>query len=325
MGLIRLSYSVGRPPGAIGYSLSRVNNGTFFNVSVSFDRETVTLNVNGEITRTRAELISAKEEQPKAGGNFLEQDQILYLGALPKNAVTQARQNVNIRETFSFGGCIKAAYINDQRVDFKGGVGTSRHKLVEGCPNFFSPVDPCLAQGKKAPCHNHGVCRPMPGAPHAYKCHCKKNYTGRNCEIKACKRLVSHEYYVDEATKCRSRRRLKIRRCRGTCSSSSGFCCKPKRFKTRYVKFRCPFGLKTRRVKMIRRCGCRACGNRSDDNDTSSTAVLSPGNTSSNELLQRRSAESKRLTRARARQRRRRRKRKRQRARLMAQRFQQKN
>lgn len=61
-------------------------------------------------------------------------------------------------------------------------------------------------------------------------------------------------------TSCRSRKRLKIRSCRGGCSTRPGFCCKPKRFKKRRVKFRCPSGRRYERwIRLIRKCGCKPC------------------------------------------------------------------
>jgi len=51
-----------------------------------------------------------------------------------------------------------------------------------------------------------------------------------------CHRLEYREFYEDPATKCRTRVRVKHRRCQGSCGGpASGFCCLPRKIKTRRV------------------------------------------------------------------------------------------
>ena len=49
-----------------------------------------------------------------------------------------------------------------------------------------------------------------------------------------CQRLEYRDYYEDPATKCRTRVRVKHRRCQGSCGgTATGFCCLPRKIKTR--------------------------------------------------------------------------------------------
>ena len=80
-------------------SLQQVDDGKFHNVSVKFNGKDVILDVDGAVTRTRAEYNSMVTATPRS--NRLDP---IYVGALPGSKVREARQNVNVRETFSFGG-----------------------------------------------------------------------------------------------------------------------------------------------------------------------------------------------------------------------------
>ena len=51
-----------------------------------------------------------------------------------------------------------------------------------------------------------------------------------------CQRLEYRDHYEDPATKCRTRVRVKHRRCQGSCGgTATGFCCLPRKIKTRRV------------------------------------------------------------------------------------------
>ena len=51
-----------------------------------------------------------------------------------------------------------------------------------------------------------------------------------------CQRLEYRDYYEDPTSKCRTRVRVKHRRCQGSCGgTSTGFCCLPRKIKTRRV------------------------------------------------------------------------------------------
>ena len=54
------------------------------------------------------------------------------------------------------------------------------------------------------------------------------------CPEPTCQRLEYREFYEDPATKCRTRVRVKHRRCQGSCGgTATGFCCLPRKIKTR--------------------------------------------------------------------------------------------
>ena len=59
------------------------------------------------------------------------------------------------------------------------------------------------------------------------------------CSEPTCQRLEYREFYEDPATKCRTRVRVKHRRCQGSCGgTATGFCCLPRKIKTRRVSIR---------------------------------------------------------------------------------------
>ncbi|PAA85425.1 hypothetical protein BOX15_Mlig016971g3 [Macrostomum lignano] len=251
-GYIRFSYSLGVAPGANGYTYVKINDGKFHTVQAIINRETVTLSVDG-----MAKTISATYVADAVARSVDALSEAIYIGTLPAAKRDDMQSNVNIRETFSFGGCVKRMLVNGKLVNFKLSDPTNR-RLIAGCPAFAKPANPCE---KPNLCKNRGVCQPRVEQPAGYRCKCRPNFTGRNCEEKACKRLASREYYTDPETGCRSRRKLKIRRCQGTCLRSTGYCCQPKRLRHRMIKFLCPGGRRiTKRVTLVRRCGCAPCG-----------------------------------------------------------------
>ena len=72
-----------------------------------------------------------------------------------------------------------------------------------------------------------------------------------------CKRIEYKAMYVDPKTGCRSRKKVKHRRCSGGCGND---CCVPKKIKSRRVRLFCDDGSNhLAQMPVIRKCGCKKC------------------------------------------------------------------
>jgi slit protein 2 len=72
-----------------------------------------------------------------------------------------------------------------------------------------------------------------------------------------CQGIEYREQFVDPKTGCRSRSKVKHRRCDGNCGNH---CCVPKKIKTRKVRLFCKDGTNyIHDMPVIRKCGCKNC------------------------------------------------------------------
>ncbi|XP_064631444.1 slit homolog 2 protein-like isoform X2 [Lineus longissimus] len=238
-GRIRISYDVGNYPVSTMFSYETVDDGEFHTVEISLIKTNVTLMIDGG--RSRTIINEGKNE-------YLElDDEPTYIGGLPNVVKARALKKWHIRDGDSLKGCLKKVYIGGRLVDFVN--AKLQHKMTPGCPVFDNP-DPCKAHRCK-----YGKCRDN---GKSYTCSCRRGYSGQFCEIEPnCKAMEYKEIYIDPKTGCKSRSKIRHRRCHGTCGNS---CCKAKKIKTRRVRVFCDNGTNyIRQMPVIRKCGCKGC------------------------------------------------------------------
>ncbi|XP_070212275.1 protein slit-like isoform X2 [Littorina saxatilis] len=236
-GRIRVSYDVGNYPVSTMFSYERVDDGKSHTLEMLIDGKnyTMTIDDNGP-PRTIV------NEGPNT---YLRVQDDFFLGGLPSTVNTRAFKKWHIRDGTSFRGCISKVYLNKKQLDLMS--ATTRHKVTPGCNND--------------PCHNHlcqrGRCKPR-RKQSGYKCKCKRGYSGQYCDrAPTCKEIVFRDIYEDPKTKCKSKVRIKYRRCEGSCGKD---CCVPKRIKTRKVRLFCEQGPSyVYDLPVIRRCACKNC------------------------------------------------------------------
>ena len=72
-----------------------------------------------------------------------------------------------------------------------------------------------------------------------------------------CNRVEFRKVYVDPASGCNTLKKVKHRRCEGSCGTN--FCCEAKKIKTRRVRLFCPVGVGRNfmtHMPIIRKCRC---------------------------------------------------------------------
>ncbi|CAH1783872.1 unnamed protein product [Owenia fusiformis] len=242
-GRVRISYDVGNYPVSTMFSFEKVNNGKFHTLELLMIKQNFTLRIDGHQPRTI--LNEGKKD-------YLVSEQMMFLGGLPTAIKSNAFSKWHIRDDSSFNGCFKQVIINGKLMDFSP--LDTHHRLMPGCPVMEKP-EPC----EKNKCE-FGKCRPLkdPSPGSTYRCDCRKGYTGTFCEIEpTCRGIEYREIYIDPKTGCKSRSKVKHRKCEGTCGK---YCCKPKKIKTRKVRLFCGDGTNyIHSMPIIRKCGCRSC------------------------------------------------------------------
>ncbi|XP_076460570.1 slit homolog 2 protein-like isoform X2 [Babylonia areolata] len=236
-GRIRISFDVGNYPVSTMFSYARVDDGQLHTLEMLILEKNFTMVIDGKGP--------ARSVINEGANTFLQVQDDFFLGGLPSSVNTRAFKKWHIREGSSFKGCISKVYLNKKQMDLMS--ATERHKVIPGCHND--------------PCHNHmcqrGRCKPR-RKQSGYKCKCKRGYSGQYCDrAPTCREIVFRDIYVDPKTKCKSKVRIKYRRCEGTCGKD---CCVPKRIKTRKVRLFCENGSSyVYDLPVIRRCACKNC------------------------------------------------------------------
>ncbi|XP_071091195.1 protein slit-like isoform X2 [Haliotis cracherodii] len=237
-GHIRVSYDVGNYPVSTMFSYERVADGKQHILEMNIKQKNFTMQIDHSgVPRT------VINEGPK---DFLNVKDDLFLGGLPANVNTRAFKKWHVRDGTSFKGCLSQVFINRKQQDLLS--SRHRHRVTPGCQ--FDP------------CQNHmcqrGRCKPRKNKS-GYRCKCRRGYSGTFCDkAPSCTEIVFRDIYIDPKTKCKSRAKIKYRRCEGRCGDNS--CCKPKKIKTRKVRLFCPdSSTYIYELPVIRRCRCKKC------------------------------------------------------------------
>jgi len=270
LGRIRVSFDIGNYPGSTMFSYKQINDGDFHTVELLMMGKNLTMRIDDGIATT---IINEGERE------YMDSSQPLYIGGLPDEVKDSALKKWHIRKTTSVIGCLKRMTINNRVVDFSTRTGVQQYKVVPGCPRY-EKIDPCESHM----CSAQGKCRPLPDVEAGYECVCRRGYSGPMCDIAlwsndgvssssswsssssslsaaepTCQGIEYREIFTDSETGCRSRTKVKHRRCDGNCGSNH--CCVPKKIKTRRVRLFCNDGTNyIHNMPVIRKCGCKGCG-----------------------------------------------------------------
>jgi len=203
----------------IMYSYATVNNSQPHTVSVIVDGPQVSLYVDGGMPR---EVMSEGSKRHINGiSNF-------YMGGLPADIGARAKYLFHVGRKNSFKGCFHIVYINGKPFDFSS-VNLISNQVLPGCQGKSLLKDPCAMN-----ICQHGSCV-ADYDKMDYKCKCNEGYTGTTCdEIKvSCVARSYKDYYTDPQTGCKSKGKVKLKRCEGDNS------CIVKRTKAKSIKFQC--------------------------------------------------------------------------------------
>ncbi|KAK3799525.1 hypothetical protein RRG08_052709 [Elysia crispata] len=240
-GRIRVSFDVGNYPVSTMFSYQRVDDGRDHHVVFIVDRKNFTM----AIDRSDAPRTIVNEGR----NDFLDYFDSLYLGGLPSSVNAHAFKKWHIRDGASFIGCFSKVNINSKQVDLL--TSSERYKVSPGCDAVN--IDPCF---------NHkcqkGRCKAR-RRKGGYRCKCKRGYTGTYCDkAPTCKAVVFRERFTDPRTKCKSKARVRFRRCEGKCRR--GWCCNPKKIKKRKIRVYCSDNSSyVHELQIIRKCSCKRC------------------------------------------------------------------
>ncbi|XP_033756353.1 protein slit-like isoform X1 [Pecten maximus] len=239
-GRVGISFYVGNTPTSTMFSYIfsyvEVNDDRIHYIELMLNRRNFTMRVDGGVSRSVVN---------QGNRDFLDINDDVYFGGLPTDVSARARSKFHIRSESSFRGCYQSVYVNNKLMDFMS--SKLNRKIMPGCK-----VDPCL---------NHqcqkGRCKPRKKRQ-GYRCKCTNGYSGRFCDVgPTCRPKVFRSYYTHPKTNCKSRTRIKFRRCQGSCGNG---CCKPKKIKSRKIRLYCQNGTSYMyKIQIIRRCGCQRC------------------------------------------------------------------
>lgn len=250
-GRVAVSFYVGKEhiPSQFSYmfSFAKIDDDKFHTIELLVSQRNFTMRVDNGIPRT---VIN------EGAHHYLDVDDDMFLGGLPRHVSDRAQRKFHIRDGSSFKGCFAQVLINGKPLDFM--VTKRNHKMTPGC----SSPDPC----REHRCLNGGKCKPSDGGE-SYTCRCKAGFGGQFCQlgeyssdssyISTCRGTVFKDIYVDPKTNCRTKRKVKYRRCEGTCNSD---CCHPLRIKNRKVRLYCTDNTQyIYELPIIRKCGCKRC------------------------------------------------------------------
>ncbi|XP_041368487.1 slit homolog 2 protein-like isoform X2 [Gigantopelta aegis] len=237
-GRVRVSYDIGNYPGSTMFSYKRVDDS---------QQHTLEMTIKHKHFMMRIDRNGTPRTVINEGLNdFLNIKEDLYLGGIPTEVNTLAFKKWHIRDGTSFKGCLSEVYINGKQQDLLS--ARASHKITPGC--LFDPCQGHMCQRGRCKRRKHKA---------GYRCKCKRGYSGVHCDkAPSCRTIVFRDIYVDTRTRCKSRAKIKYRRCDGTCGNR--FCCKPKKIKTRKVRLFCPDGhTYIYELPVIRRCDCNKC------------------------------------------------------------------
>ncbi len=167
-------------------------------------------------------------------------DEPLYVGGVPnsiKDRIT--KQLEHVKNATSLNGCLTSFYFNSELKDLVQ-VEYS-HKITPGC----SFKEACFQSNNK--CLNGATCAPLFSLNKDFTCECSPEFTGSLCESpvekivsymalplvgdaplsvaskkkqNSCTESIESDYYVDASSGCKTKRKLRMVKCKGGCGSS---------------------------------------------------------------------------------------------------------
>lgn len=253
-GRIRLSFDIGNQAAGISiYSYAKINDKKEHFIQIIIQGQNVSLKC---INNNEQRVVSSQDGSFK----YLNVgDEPIYVGGVPNSIKDRiSKQLSHVKNSSSLHGCLTSFFINSElrnleKVEYS-------HKISPGC--LFK--EPCQ-EDSSSKCQNGGVCEPMFSLNSDYTCKCSSDFTGRSCETlvktnslqyralplvnnynhdrylssnqvlkknvneQDCTEAIVNEIYTDKNTGCKTKRKIKMLKCSGDCSSKAS---EMKRFKS---------------------------------------------------------------------------------------------
>ena len=241
-GRVRISFSpeVSMYHSLLLYSYTSVNDSQPHTLSVLINGKNVSMILDNSTPR----FIFSKGDK-----KYIESRSNFYFGGMPEDARIRAKSQFHIVRMSSFRGCFHAAYINDKLFDFDN-VNLVTNQLLPGCgddgkSSSLVLTDPCTDNV----CAN-GQCIPN-FITMDYSCECRSGYEGTTCDQRSvsCTATSYKDYYTDSDTGCKSRGRVKLRRCVGDSA------CVARKTRKKTIKMKCDDNRTyTKEIEIPRKC-----------------------------------------------------------------------
>jgi len=230
-GRVRVSFHLGNFPIA----------STMFSYKTVNDDKIHTLQIIVNLKNLTMMLDDASPQSIVDDGDirYLESISNFYLGGLHGDIRSRVLEQWQVRYHDSFKGCYRAVYVNNRKFDFSD-AQLSNHKVLPGCGE-----DPCMNNL----CVN-GRCVPEKETMD-YTCRCSDGWTGSVCDESepTCRSEVYKDHYVDPDTGCRSKGKVKLKRCVGDES------CVPRSMRKKNIKMRCDDNrIYMKEIGIVRKC-----------------------------------------------------------------------
>ncbi|XP_033125426.1 slit homolog 2 protein-like isoform X1 [Anneissia japonica] len=245
-GRIRVSYDIGNYPVITMFSPEKLNDGQFHELNLKVAQKNISMSVD-----------SGEWQLSKSMGTnaHFDIDVKTYIGGLPSDEIENALQQVHVRNSTSFFGCVTKFTINGVYYDVSS--SEYSHNVIEGCPSPDKP-NPCMDHQ----CVN-GFCRETSDA--GSQCDCQDGWMGRYCNTRTtCGKQTVTSHLVDtdvnDEEVCRSRKLITHASCNGECGLNDASCCRPRRTRIKNIEFACTNGtVYERPVRIVRDCKCQLC------------------------------------------------------------------
>ncbi|CAF0707250.1 unnamed protein product [Brachionus calyciflorus] len=294
-GRLRVSFDLGNGQGTNLYSYSILNDGTEHFIQLILSGKNLSLNI---LDRNEQRFISCSDGAYK----YLNiGDEPIYIGGVPNSIQDRiSKQLMHVKNTSSLNGCLTSLWINSElknlnQVEYS-------HKIKPGCKFKES----CYNN----PCKNGGACQSQFSLNSDFVCECKNEFIGKMCEnfktsnlqyraapllsgnsvrknVKketSCSEKIVNDFYMDETSGCKTKRKIKMIQCGGQCSAemkklklldnkemfgyligtnnrqnvrSINECCIPIKTRLRRVKLFCDNGSTfVKDINLIKKCSC---------------------------------------------------------------------
>ena len=236
-GRVRVSFSPddGQYNNLLVYSYATVNNSQSHTLSIVVDGTQMSMYLDNAEPLTISSSGDSK---------YIKSTSNMYIGGLPKELRHRAKNRFQTVTTNSFQGCVHAMFFNSKLFDFDS-VNLRNNNLLPGCASKMSASNACDGNS----CVN-GKCISNQEAKE-YTCECDKDYTGRFCDQRkaSCVATTYKDHYTDPETGCKSKGKLKLKRCEGSPS------CTVKRTRKKTVKMECADKRAyTKQIEVPRKC-----------------------------------------------------------------------
>lgn len=236
-GRVRVSFSPDETlyNNLLSYSYTTVNDSRPHTLSIVVDGTQVSMYLDGALPNT----ISSSGRR-----KYIRSTTNLFLGGLPTELRLRAKTLFQIVSPNSFKGCIHAVYINGKIFDFSN-ANLITTQILPGCSEETSLQDPCVSNV----CAN-GKCIAN-YVNMDYTCECEAGYTGTTCDQRkvVCSATTYKDYYTDPESGCKSKGKLKLKKCEGD------DLCRVKRTRKKTVKLECADkSTYTKEIQIPRKC-----------------------------------------------------------------------